>query len=198
MLVAPESAEGSALWPTRGAGPLGTEVLLLPANDLGELHRFALDAAVRLAEDAYGGGVVIVRVPPSWIAGAKHGVGSGLLRWNLLLTSPDRRDLAETYGLAKLLLRANQNIEPHVGITIHGARRIVDAERAFTRLADTAARHLGRGLTSYGMLLDDLHVYRAIVSQRPIGLAHPQSRAARALRDVAEMLMDTARERALV
>jgi MinD-like ATPase involved in chromosome partitioning or flagellar assembly len=45
---------------------------------------------------------------------------------------------------------------------------------------------------SYGLLVDALHVYRAIVAQRPIGLAHPQSPAARALRDVAQLLLTDA------
>lgn len=193
-LVAPASEAASALWPEAGTGPLGAEVLLPDATSLGELHRASLDAAVRLAAEAHSGGVVLVRVPPCWLKGATD--GAGLLRWSLLLTSAERAELAETYGLAKLLTQSRRDSQ--VGVTVHGAHALDDARRAFTLLARTAGTHLGQDLTSYGVLLDDLHVYRAIVSQRPIGLAHPQSRAARALRDVAEMLMVTARERALV
>jgi MinD-like ATPase involved in chromosome partitioning or flagellar assembly len=65
------------------------------------------------------------------------------------------------------------------------------------RLARAARRNLRCDLCSYGLLVDDLHVYRAIVAQRPIGLAHPQSPAARALRDVAELLLGDAREKRL-
>jgi MinD-like ATPase involved in chromosome partitioning or flagellar assembly len=43
--------------------------------------------------------------------------------------------------------------------------------------------------------MDDLHVYRSIVARRPIGLEHPQSPAARALHDVAGLLLDDAMER---
>jgi MinD-like ATPase involved in chromosome partitioning or flagellar assembly len=50
---------------------------------------------------------------------------------------------------------------------------------------------------SYGLLVDDLHVYRAIVARRPIGLEHPQSPAARALRDVARLVLEDARKIAL-
>jgi len=35
------------------------------------------------------------------------------------------------------------------------------------------------------------------VSRRPIGLEHPQSRAARALRDVAQLLLEDAEVRAV-
>jgi MinD-like ATPase involved in chromosome partitioning or flagellar assembly len=45
--------------------------------------------------------------------------------------------------------------------------------------------------------ISDLHIYRAIVAQRPIGLEHPQSRAARALRDVASLLLADAKDCAL-
>ena len=38
----------------------------------------------------------------------------------------------------------------------------------------------------------------AIVAQRPIGLARPQSPAARALRDVASLIFASAREQAVV
>ena len=78
-----------------------------------------------------------------------------------------------------------------------GARRVGDAERAFGRLAATALRHLRHPVVSYGLLVDDLHVYRAIVARRPIGLEHPQSRAARALRDVARLLLDDARRHSI-
>ena len=48
---------------------------------------------------------------------------------------------------------------------------------------------LDRALASYGLLVDDLHLYRAIVAQRPIGLAHPAAPATRALADVASLLI---------
>ena len=76
--------------------------------------------------------------------------------------------------------------------------RIRDAEQAFEKLTRASLRHLGHDLASYGLLVDDLDVYRAIVAQRPIGLSHPQSPAARALRDVAQMVLDGARKRAVV
>ena len=85
-----------------------------------------------------------------------------------------------------------------VGIAIHGARHIHDARDAFNRLASCAEKHLGCQVASYGLLVDDLDVYRAIVAHRPIGLAHPQSPAARALRDVAGMVLAEARSRAVV
>ena len=128
-------------------------------------------------------------MPPAWISEPSE--GRALLRWLLLFSSTDDRDLMETYSTAKRVLRTGASTR--VGVTIHGAQHIADAEHAFERLARTALQHLRHPLVSYGLLVDDLHVYRAIVARRPIGLEHPQSRAARALRDVSRLLLDDAR-----
>jgi hypothetical protein len=173
---------------------MGADVILTPASNLAALYRDALDVAVERAVDAKDGGVVYVRVPPLWLRNPAD--GNSLLRWTLMFTSSDRRDLLETYGIAKLLCRPGSRAA-RLGVTVHGARRIDEAAAAFERLAANTARHLGRDLTSYGLLVDDLHVYRAIVAQRPIGLAHPQSAAAKSLRDVAELVLEDARNTAL-
>ncbi len=183
-LLAPELGP-SPLWPCEGRGPLGVETRLVAAESLGDLHRAALDLAVDRAVSAPQGGLVLVRVPPRWLPGAAE--GRGLLRFTLLFTSPDRRELMETYGLAKHVYRSVP--EARVGVTVHGATRVQDAERAFAKLVEVADRRLRRSPESYGLLVDDLHVYRAIVARRPIGLERPQAPAARALRDVARTLL---------
>ena len=188
-LLAPQDDEPSPLWPESGPGPVGTEVVLTRAAGPTALARAALDLAVARAAESDSGGLLLVRVPPAWLAGASD--ARALLRWILLFTAGEPRDLLETYALAKAVLRRHP--EARIGITIHGTRRLADAERAFRDLAAVAARYLGRNLVSYGLLVDDLHVYRGIVARRPIGLEHPQSRAALALRDVARLLLDDAR-----
>lgn len=193
VVLTPDMDDPSPLWPEAGIGPMGTELIQTPATDLASLYRVAIDAAVTRADGASGGGLILVRIPPTWLR--KTAEGAALLRWMLLFTSPDTRDLRETYGIAKLLLAAHP--EAQVGVTVHGAKRRQEAERAFSRLAQTTQKCLARDLLSYGLLVDDLDVYRAIVAQRPIGLAHPQSPAARALRDVAQTLLDDARKRSI-
>lgn len=192
-LVVPAQDSASALWPQTDTHSLATRVVVTGARTLAELYRDALDIAVSCAADPIEGGIVLVRVPPEWLS---ESAGAGrLLRWSLLFSSSDSRELLETYGIGKLLLSADPGAK--VGVTIHGARRMSEARDAFSRLARSTERHLERELLSYGLLVDDLDVYRAIVAQRPIGLAHPQSAAARALRDVAGLLLEDARKVAI-
>jgi hypothetical protein len=192
-LVTPAQDRDSPLWPDTGIDTLGAEVIVTQARDIGELYWAALDVAVSRAAEPSDGGIILVRVPPAWLP---KSVGAGrLLRWTLLFTSSDSRELLETYGLAKLLLATSPGAR--VGVTIHGAKQIPEAQQAFHKLTRSTERHLGRDLVSYGLLVDDLDVYRAIVAQRPIGLAHPQSCAARSLRDAASLLLDDARNASL-
>jgi hypothetical protein len=192
-LLASANSEPSPLWPEPGRGPVGAEVVLSEAQNFGDLNRRALDIAVSRAADSNDGGLVLVTVPPQWFRDA--GDGRALVRWVLLFTAAERREMLESYSLVKRIIAANSGAR--VGVTIHGVRRLEEAKGAFQHLAGVAARHLEHPLTSYGLLLDDLHVYRAIVSRRPIGLEHPQSRAARALRDVARLLLEDTRKQAV-
>lgn len=193
VVIAPGWEDPSPLWPEAGVGPLGAELLPSRASDLGALYRLAIDTAIAQSVGARDGGAILVRVPPEWLCAPTDGVA--LLRWTMLFTSAHATDLLETYGLGKLVLSTHE--AARVGVAIHGVRSLGEARNAFERLAHTTRTHLQRDLLSYGVLVDDLHVYRAIVAQRPIGLAHPQSTAARALADVARMLLDDARGRAL-
>ena len=191
-IVAPAAEDAASLWPEPGQGPLGTELVLTFAEDLGELATAALDVAAGRREEALEPGFVLVRVPPGWLE--KGPTAAPFLRRVLLFASPDGRDLVETYSLAKRCFAAGAE---SVGVTIHGVRSVTEAEQAFLRLARASERHLGRPLTSYGLLADDLHVYRSIVSRRPIGLTHPHSPAARTLRDVARLVFTDLRGGAL-
>jgi hypothetical protein len=193
VVVAPALGEASALWPGAGVGPIGTEIVESTATDAAGLYRHALDLAVERAPLADEGGVIFVRIPPTWLL---RSPADGRLRWVWLLTSSDPRDLVETYGIAKQV--ANANPHARVGVTVHGVRSVGDARAAFERLETTARRFLARSFKSYGLLVDDLHVYRAIVAGRPIGLAHPQSPAARSLREVAQMILEDAQDLAVV
>ena len=188
-IVTPPADSGSSLWPETADSSLGTEILFAEKNDLQSLHRKATDVAVARAPDADEGGLILVRVPPTWLRPPLP--SNALLRWVLLLASPDPREMVETFGLARLFhsLRADTEI----GVTFHGVKEASAAETAFKRLDRTAKKRAGLTLSSYGALIDDLEVYRAIAAHRAVSLVRPQSPAALALRDVAAMLLRRAK-----
>lgn len=187
-ILGPDDGDAAALWPTLGAGPLGTEVAIATASGPAEFARAALELANARATESRSG-VVLARVPPDWLDKAAD--AGSLFCWALFFVAPDRRDLLETYALVKRL----QSVAPSVrlGVVIHGVGRVAEAERAFSKLALAVERHRGARLTSYGLLVDDLEMVRSIVNRRPVGLSHPQSPAARALRDVARLILADAR-----
>ena len=193
ILVAPDSDRGSPLWPEPGVGPLGCELLFCPAKDLQDLYETATTLATRLASEARHSGIVFVRIPPTWLEDGE--TTAEPLRWVLLLSGARARDLDETAGLARKLWARHPELE--LGVTLHGVESIAEARDAFDVLARQPRAECARPLISYGLLVDDLHVYRAIAAQRPIGLAHPQSPAARALMDVARLLYEDGRSRVL-
>jgi hypothetical protein len=191
VMIAPASNEGSPLWPEPGIGPLGTELVLCPATDLEGLYRAATERAQARARENQRGGIVFVRIPPQWLVA--DDAQPSQVDWILLLTSANRRDLHEAHALAKTTLSAHPHVD--IGVTIHGVSSITEARGAFEYLSRISKEQLGLDLASYGLLVDDLHVYRAIAAQRPIGVAHPQAPATRALIDVAQMLFDDAQSR---
>ena len=99
-------------------------------------------------------------------------------------TEPAALERAEAHG--RRWLEAGQN---RLGVVIHGAGSIREARRAFERLAGPLERVAGQPITSFGLLVDDLALYRSLVERRPVGLTRPQSPAGRALADVARLLL---------
>lgn len=186
-VVAPLDAD-EALWPPPGRGPLGAECVATLAREPAELAVAAREVALERG----GGrpGLVLVPVPPEAL---EKGADLGpLLRWTLLFTTPEPRDLQAAFARAERLLAAAPGAR--VGITVHGVRSVAEARRTFRRLAAAVEARLGCELLSYGLCLDELDVYRAIVGRRAVGVERPNSRAARALADVARLLGEDAGE----
>jgi hypothetical protein len=188
-LVAPPP-EGCQPWPAAGRGPLGVEVVECPGGGLAALADAAHRAAARAGARSAAPPRVMVAVPPAELRDA--GGAADLLRRVLLLVRPGERERVETWDVLEAI--AEQVPEARIGACVIGVRSLADARRTFEGLAALAERKLGRTLTSYGVLIDDVQLSRSIVSQRPIALAQPASSAARALADVAAMLRADARE----
>lgn len=187
-LVVPPDPHRCAPWPRRGPGPLGVEVSQAESSRLSALATAAHGAAQRIAARP-GVPALVLTVVPLVRVHAASDAGS-LLDHVLLLTRPDERELVETWaGLGAISAQAPH---AHIGVSVFGVSSLADARRAFEGLAALAELELARPLASYGVLIDDVHLSRSIVSQRPITLSQPASPSARALADVATMLLEDA------
>jgi hypothetical protein len=176
------------LFPDQISETTRTRVRMTQAEDLASLHRDAVELAEACQADKNQAGVVLVRIPPLWLRGADH--ASELLEWMLLFTSPDQRNLENTYALAAMVLKENPTAE--IGITVHGAKDRRDAEMAFGRLARNVEQQLGSNLASYGLLVEDLDIYRALVGGTTVGRAYPGSLSAQTLRAAAKLVFERA------
>jgi hypothetical protein len=193
VLLTPESEQAAPLWPEPGPGPLGCELIVRPAKDLASLYDQAHEIARERAEDNRGGGTVFVRIPPEWLQSEMAPPGHP--RWHLLLSGRRPAELDEAIETAAQLIRTHPGSD--IGLSIHGVTRVEDARRAFEHASERLERETGQAFVSYGLLVNDLHVFRAIAAQRPIGLAHPEAPAARALTDVARLISVDARSRSV-
>jgi hypothetical protein len=188
-LVVPELGTVRELLPPAAVGGvLAPELILSPARDLAGLAR---DARC-LERPARAGSLRLAAVPAEWVG---LGPGGRLLRWTLLFATPDPAGLDAACALAGRVAAADPTAE--IGVTLHGVESVAEARAAFTLLAGRFEAEGGRPLRSYGLLLDELLVYRGVVERRPVVLSHPQSLAARGLADVARLLLTDARSGAL-
>jgi hypothetical protein len=181
-LVSPAAAP-CASWPPPGRGPLGIETVAVDGGGVAGLARAA--AAAPPAGGAGPTALTLVGVPIDWIQGGAAEEAD--VDWLLLLARPDERDLLEAWTVLEAV--AQRAPGARIGVSIFGVRSLADARRTFDGLAALADLELARELVSYGVLIDDVHLSRSIVAQRPIALAQPSSPAARALADVAGMLL---------
>jgi hypothetical protein len=187
-LVVPASFRSGSLWPPPGRGPLGVELHALDAADLAEFAENLPTAWPPGVRPAAGDALGIACIPPPWLEKALD--GTDLLRWMLVLARPERAEQRGAYATLKRVARVAPGAR--LGVSICGAHSVADAEQVFARLALTVERHLDRGLLSYGLLVHDLDLCRSILNRHPIGLARPRSPAARALADVARLLLEDA------
>jgi hypothetical protein len=159
----------------------GVTRLLSPAQDLAGLARAAGEAAAKLAR---GPGLVLVRVPPGWIAPGT--AADELLAWTLQLSAPESSLRSHTIAVTSRVFAACPSAL--LGVAVCDVRGVREAGLAFDALARECAGRSDAPLTSYGVVLDDAELYRSLLARRPLALLRPDARATRSVADVARLL----------
>jgi len=185
-LLAPRSLCATPAWPPPGRGPLGAMSIRAEVDEPAELARIAQewvrDAAPR------DRALALAALPASYLD--KPADAEALLRWTLLLVRPHEAEAHDAWAALEAV--ATHSRDARIGVTIFGVRSIKEARDCFEHMATAAEQRLGCTLISYGLLVDDIHLSRAIVTGRPISLTSAHATSARALADVASMLLEDA------
>lgn len=187
-LVTPTVYPRHAAWPHPGPAAHGVRLQAIEASSPGEFGA-QLVPPTRAEAAAPPRELSILCVPATWLQAAE---AKAWLDWILVLLRPGAEERATAYAALEPVVR-NLPATP-LGVTVHGVRSVEEARETFTRLACMVEQRLERTLTSYGLLVDDLDLCRSIVSRRPLAVTHPAAPAARALRDVARLLLADAGE----
>lgn len=204
-IVAPQADRDGPLWSAHAPAAVAeVEVVYSAARDLAELRRHAERVARERGRPA-GGGIVFTRIPPAWLADAPTEAGkpdghdrardADAIRWLLAFTSPRPREVDSLLERIQDWVRGRPGLE--IGVTVHGAQRIEEAREVFDGLARGCDERLQLPLASYGLLVDDLELYRSIATGRPMYESDREAPAARSLTDVARLLYEDARSRVL-
>lgn len=189
-VLTPNTADARRLFPSAALESTNARVKTTRADNLSSLYSAARELAAVRGASATNRGVILVRIPPMWLRGAHE--ASELLDWLLLFSATDSRSLADTYAVAAWVLGENPKAE--IGVTIHGAEDHRSAEEAFGALARNVEQRLGRTLANYGLLVEDLDLYRSLVSSASLCRTGRRSLAAAGLREAAKLVYERARK----
>ena len=183
LLLAPAPHSEHSSWLDLASEKLEPSWVTLPNGDIDPLLAAASAAASSLPQER--GPVVLVHVPSDATWNDGH---AALFAHCWLVVGASDADRREFLELCERVLAAAPCAR--VGVTVRGAETLIAARRIFDGLAELFEARFERTLTSYGLLVDELELARALVERRTTGAAAPTNRAARALRDVAELLRD--------
>jgi len=104
----------------------------------------------------------------------------------IIVTTPEPTALTDAYALIKVLSRAPR--PPPVGLVVNQSNTAREGHLVAQRVASVAARFLGLGLTTAGLVLQDQHVPLAVRQRIPLVVKYPDSPAATCIAALAERI----------
>lgn len=106
----------------------------------------------------------------------------------MLVTTPEPTALADAYGLLKVVARRSPGARVHVVVNM--VHRDGEGEQVFRHFQRAARQFLGFDISFLGEVPFDAVVGRAVQEQVPFVLTYPNSRAGRAVSNLARHLVD--------
>ena len=186
IMLTPESDQGSALWPVAGHGPFGSELIRSPAENLETLDHVSSRLAAENPTRDDRPAIIFVRIPPSWLERASTAPTRS--EWLLLLHAAHAIGVGPVLGGPARILASQPRAA--LNLIVYGAATLAEAKKSQEAFTARSEGTLGRAPRTCGLLVEDLHLYRAIAAQRAVGLAYPRAPLTRALQQVARNLVD--------
>ena len=105
----------------------------------------------------------------------------------IVITTPEPTAVADAYAMIKTYATYRGNSP--VRLVVNRVRELADGEGVVNKLTKVTQRFLGLSVSSLGFIFEDRQVQRAVASQVPLMIAHPDSIAARCIDRIAHALM---------
>jgi flagellar biosynthesis protein FlhG len=127
---------------------------------------------------------------------APAGIGQGVLHLArqadelLLVTTPEPTALMDAYTLLKAAAASGPDSLGRVRLVVNMVSHRAEADRAYNRIREAAARFLAVPVDLLGYVFCDGHVGRAVQKQEPLVLAYPHSQAAWCMKRLAVAILD--------
>ncbi len=106
----------------------------------------------------------------------------------LVVVTPEPTSITDSYGIIKLV--SQYKIHSQIKVIINRARSQNEARQVSNKLEKAALKYLEVDLLYLGEILEDNQVNEAVRMQNPFILSFPNCRAARSVRNLADILAD--------
>ena len=105
----------------------------------------------------------------------------------VLMTTPDITAIADAYGMAKVIVQENE--KSRMSILVNKVSSFKESRDVFVRLNECSKRFLDYSFRELGYVLKDNAVGYATQKRVPVAISYPNSRASRAIRRIAGVLL---------
>ena len=111
----------------------------------------------------------------------------------LLVATPEPTSITDAYALLKALNRKEEFVKEHTSIQMisNRVKNETEGKNVYQKMSVVSEKFLNIPLTYMGSVPMDDQVPKAVMRQKPVSVIHPDAAAARAIKQIAEKLMQS-------
>lgn len=109
----------------------------------------------------------------------------------ILVTTPEPTSITDSYSLLKALNRHDRfsSETSQIKVMANKVDNKEEGKALFTKLNAVVARYLKLPISYLGSIPQDSHLSQAVMQQKPVSLANPNAKSAKAYQEIAQVLM---------